>query len=138
MALKAHSMVALLPSQTQTFFTLRTVFTNIKQMFIEDSYAVFNVCKLNSEYNQPNFVMAVLQSSYKFLIGILTPPPSQNTNVYHMVVQCSQMFANIEHSLTVFHEHLFDICEDSSKCEKHLCLPGRWEDLVAFMVEASS
>ena len=34
------------PIQTQTFFTLRTVsFTNIKQMFIEDKYAVFNVCK---------------------------------------------------------------------------------------------
>ena len=38
--------------QTQTFFTLRTIsFANIKQMFIEDSYAVFNhdpwfnVCK---------------------------------------------------------------------------------------------
>ena len=33
------------PSQTQMFFTLITVFANIKQMFIEDSYAVFNVCK---------------------------------------------------------------------------------------------
>ena len=33
------------PNQTQMFFTLRTVFTNIKQMFMEDSYAVFNVCK---------------------------------------------------------------------------------------------
>ena len=32
-------------SQTQTFFTLRTVYANIKQMLIEDSYAVFNVCK---------------------------------------------------------------------------------------------
>ena len=34
-----------LPSQMQTFFTLRTVFTNIKQIFVEDSFAVFNVCK---------------------------------------------------------------------------------------------
>ena len=34
-----------------------------------------------------------------------------------MVVQCSQMFANIKHSLTVFNEHLFHVCEDSSKCE---------------------
>ena len=34
------------PIQTQTFFTLRTVsFTNIKHKFIEDKYAVFNVCK---------------------------------------------------------------------------------------------
>ena len=32
--------------QKQTFFTLRTVsFANIKQKFIEDKYAVFNVCK---------------------------------------------------------------------------------------------
>ena len=50
---------------------------------------------------------------------------SQNTNVYHMVVQCSQMFANITHSITVFNEHLFDVCEDSSKCEKRLCLAGK-------------
>ena len=41
--------------------------------------------------------------------------PSQNTNVYHMVVQCSQMFANIKHSIIVFNEHYFDVCEDSSK-----------------------
>ena len=33
------------PSQTQTFFTPRTVFTNVKKMLIEDSYAVCNVCK---------------------------------------------------------------------------------------------
>ena len=52
------------------------------------------------------------------------PMPSQNTNVYHMVVQCSQMFANIKHSITVFNDHLFDVCEDSSKCEKRLCLAG--------------
>ena len=51
--------------------------------------------------------------------------PSQNTNVYHMVVQCSQMFANIQHSITVFNEHLFDVCADSSKCEKRLCPAGR-------------
>ena len=44
-------------------------------------------------------------------------PPSQNTSVYHMVVQCSQMFANNKHSITVFNEHLFDVCEDSSKRE---------------------
>ena len=50
--------------------------------------------------------------------------PSQNTNVYHMVVQCSQMFANIKHCITVFNEHLFDVCEDSSKCEKRFCLAG--------------
>ena len=37
------------------------------------------------------------------------PQPSQNTNVYNMVVQSSQMFANITHSITtVFKEHLFD------------------------------
>ena len=48
--------------------------------------------------------------------------PSQNTNVYHMVVQCSQMFANIKHCITVINENLFDVCEDSSKCEKRLCL----------------
>ena len=52
------------------------------------------------------------------------PSPIQNTNVYHMVVQCSQMFADIKHSITFFNEHLFDVCEDSSKCEKHLCLAG--------------
>ena len=34
------------------------------------------------------------------------------------------MFANINHSLTVLHEHLFDVCEDSSKSEKRLCLAG--------------
>ena len=34
------------------------------------------------------------------------------------------MFANIKHSVTVFNEHLFDVCEDSSKCEKRLCLTG--------------
>ena len=50
--------------------------------------------------------------------------PSQNTNVYHMAVQHSQMFANIKHSITVFNEHLFDVCEDSFKCEKGLCLTG--------------
>ena len=32
---------ALPPSQTQTFFALRTVFANINQTFIEDLYAVF-------------------------------------------------------------------------------------------------
>ena len=42
--------------------------------------------------------------------------PSQNKNVYHMVVQCSQTFANIKHIITVFHEHVLDVCEDSSKC----------------------
>ena len=52
-------------------------------------------------------------------------PPSQNTNVYHMVVQCSQMFANIKHSITVFNEHLFNVCGDSSKCEKRLSLAGQ-------------
>ena len=41
-----------------------------------------------------------------------------------MVVQCSQMFANIKHRITVFSEHLFDVCEDSSKCEKRLYLAG--------------
>ena len=50
--------------------------------------------------------------------------PSQNTNVYHMVVQCSQMFVNIKPSITVFNKHFFDVCEDSSKCEKRLCLAG--------------
>ena len=50
--------------------------------------------------------------------------PSQNTNVYHMVVECLQMFANIKHSITVFNEHWFDVSEDSSKCEKRLCLTG--------------
>ena len=50
--------------------------------------------------------------------------PSQNTNVYHMVVHCSQMFANIKHSITVLNEHLFDVCEDRSKYEKRLCLAG--------------
>ena len=50
--------------------------------------------------------------------------PSQNTNVYHMVVECSQMFANIKHGITVFNEHLFDVCENSSKCGKCLCLAG--------------
>ena len=34
------------------------------------------------------------------------------------------MFANIKHSITVFNDHLFDVCEDSSKCEKRLCLAG--------------
>ena len=34
----------------------------------------------------------------------------------------SQMFANIRLSKTVFSEHLFDVCEDSSECEKRLCL----------------
>ena len=52
------------------------------------------------------------------------PVPSQNTNDYHMVVQCSQLFANIRYSITVFNKHLFDVCEDSSKCEKRLCLAG--------------
>ena len=51
-------------------------------------------------------------------------PPSQNTNAYHMVVECSKMFANIKHCITVFNEHLFDVFKDSSKCEKHLCLAG--------------
>ena len=50
--------------------------------------------------------------------------PSQITNVYHMVVQCSLMFANIKPSITVFNKHFFDVCEDSSKCEKRLCLAG--------------
>ena len=34
------------------------------------------------------------------------------------------MFLNIIHSITVFNEHFFDVREDSSKCEKHLCLAG--------------
>ena len=42
--------------------------------------------------------------------------PSQNTNIYHLVLQCSQTFANIKHSIYVFNEHLFDVCEDSYKC----------------------
>ena len=33
------------PSHTQTFFTPWTICSNIKRMFMEDSYAVFNVCK---------------------------------------------------------------------------------------------
>ena len=36
------------------------------------------------------------------------------------------MFANIKHIITVFNKHLFHDCEDSSKCEKHLCLAGTW------------
>ena len=35
------------------------------------------------------------------------------------------MFANIKHSIIVFNEHLIDVCEDSSRCEKPLCLAGR-------------
>ena len=35
------------------------------------------------------------------------------------------MFANIKHSITVFNEHLFGDGEDSSKCEKRLCLAGQ-------------
>ena len=34
------------------------------------------------------------------------------------------MFANIKYNITVFNEHLFDVCEYSSKCEKRLCLAG--------------
>ena len=30
-----------IPSQTHTFFTPRPVFTNIKQLFMEDCYALF-------------------------------------------------------------------------------------------------
>ena len=36
---------AILPSQTQTFSHLELSSQTSKQMFIEDSYAVFNVCK---------------------------------------------------------------------------------------------
>ena len=63
--------------------------------------------------------------------------PSQNTNVYKMVVQCSQIFANIKHSITVFNEHLFDVCEDSSKCEKRLCLAGKGAHRVSLEGEES-
>ena len=35
------------------------------------------------------------------------------------------MFANIKHSIIVFNDHLFDVCEDSSKCEKRLCMAGK-------------
>ena len=45
-----------------------------------------------------------------------------------MVVQCSQMFANIQHSITVFNEHLIDVCEDSSKCEKRFV--SGWAEIV--------
>ena len=58
--------------------------------------------------------------------------PSQNTNVYHIIVQCSETFANIKPSLTVFYEHLFDVCEDSSKCEKCLCLAGQERKMILF------
>ena len=50
--------------------------------------------------------------------------PGHNKKVFHMVVQCSQMLANIKHSITVFNDHLFDVCKDSFKVEKHLCLAG--------------
>ena len=33
-------------------------------------------------------------------------------------------FANIKHGIAVFNEHSSDVCEDSSKCEKDLCLEG--------------
>ena len=46
--------------------------------------------------------------------------PSLNINIYHMVVQCSEMFANIKYNITVFNEHLFDVYEDGSTCEKCL------------------
>ena len=49
-------------------------------------------------------------------------PPNQNANVYHMVVQFSQMLANIKHSISVFNEQFFDVYENSSNCEKRLCL----------------
>ena len=39
-----------------------------------------------------------------------------------MVVQFSQIIANLKNNITVFDEHLFDVCEDSSKCEKRLRL----------------
>ena len=52
------------------------------------------------------------------------------TNVYDMVVQCSQMFAIIKHSIKVFNEHVVDVCEDSSKSEKRLCLVGTRADIV--------
>ena len=57
--------------------------------------------------------------------------PSQNTNVYHTVVQCSLMFANIKHSLTVLNEHLLDVWKDSSKCGKRLCLAGNGIHILA-------
>ena len=49
-----------------------------------------------------------------------------------MVVQYSQMFANIKQSITVFNEHLFDVCEDSSKCEKRLCQAGQLSGILPF------
>ena len=39
------------------------------------------------------------------------------------------MFANIEHSITDFNEHLFDVYEDCFKWEKRLCLAGWGPDL---------
>ena len=38
--------------------------------------------------------------------------------------ECSQKFAIIKYIITVFHKHVFDVCEDSSKCEKRLVLAG--------------
>ena len=54
-----------------------------------------------------------------------------------MVVQCSHIFANIKHSITV-NEHLFDVSGDSSKYEKRLCLAGLAVKLFPFMSELGS
>ena len=50
-----------------------------------------------------------------------------------MVVQCSRMLANIKHNITVINEHLFDVYENSSKCEKRLCLAWKMTNVCVWL-----
>ena len=53
--------------------------------------------------------------------GDLGPQTGQNTNVFYMFVQCSHTFA-LKHITKVLNEHLLDVGEDSSECEKNICV----------------
>ena len=48
--------------------------------------------------------------------------PARTQTFITWLFNVSQMFANV--SIIVFNEHLFDVCKDSSKCQKPLCLAG--------------
>ena len=63
-------------------------------------------------------------SSFSNSRPYLSVSQPEHKRLSHIVVQCSQMFADIEHSITIFNEHFFDVCENISKFEKVLCLAG--------------
>ena len=50
--------------------------------------------------------------------------PARTQTFFTCLLKVHKRLQTLKQCITVFHEHLFDVCEDSSRCEKRMCLAG--------------